>query len=187
MKAITSTRKAYVFVISAALLLYVVQANAAKDIQIKENWIREAPPNAEMLAAYFTITNTGKSDKTLVSLHSDAFKKVEMHKTVKKGNLSSMVEQKKLRIAAGKSVKFSAGGYHLMLMHPKSAIKAKQTHNITFKFDDNSEITQPFPVIKRKSSDGHEHSHRHGDDSRNMPEMNHDMSSDAQHQHQHDM
>jgi len=166
----------------SVMLFFVAQVNAAPTVQIKDNWIPEAPPNAKTLAAYFTITNTGKSDLTLMGAHCDAFAKAEIHKTMKKGNMSSMMEQKNVVVAAGKSLKFAPGGYHLMLINPKSAIKAEQTHNITFQFADQSELTMPFPVVKRKMNQQHDHTHQPMDEN-----MDNNMSDDSSDHHHHDM
>lgn len=161
------------------LLAISSQLSAAPTITISDNWIREAPPNAKMLAAYFTITNTGNSSKTLVAAHCAAFKQVEIHRSMKQGNMSGMVQQKHVVIEAGKSVKFEPGSYHLMLMNPTTAIKAKQKHDITFEFADNSKMTISFPVVKRSGGDQHEHMHQ--DTKKDMPQM------DMDHQHSHDM
>lgn len=157
----------------------VANANAATavDVELKAPWIREAPPNAKMLAAYFTITNNSKQAKTLKSISCNAFEKVEMHKTVKKGNMSSMVEQKELLLKAGESVKFSPGSYHLMLIHPKSAIKSGQHHDMTLHFADKSTVTISFPVKKGQGMD--EHMSMHGDHSMDM--NGHDMKDHDMH------
>jgi len=164
----------YLFLIcAAALVVNNSHAADANGIEVKDAWIREAPPNAKLLGAYFTISNLGKQAKTLTSISSSAFEKVEMHKTVKKGDMSNMVEQKELLLKAGESVKFSPGGYHLMLIHPKSVIKVGQHHDMTLYFTDQSTLKLSFPVKKGHAMDEHRHDEEHN--------MEH------QHQHMHNM
>ena len=68
----------------ALLALYIILFNPVladenASISINDVWISEAPPTVSVLAAYAHIHNAGLQPKTLVSVSSDAFKKIELH------------------------------------------------------------------------------------------------------------
>lgn len=135
---------------------------ADSDVMIHDQWVREAPPNAQMLAGYFSIMNMSKHDKTLVSASSPQFKKVELHRSIMKDGMAKMVAQKKVKILAGKTVKFEPGSYHLMLMHPLKPLKAGDTIELTLKLSSGGIIKFEAPIKKASGAQhGDEHMHMH--------------------------
>jgi copper(I)-binding protein len=130
-------------------------------IMIHDQWVREAPPNAKMLAGYFSIMNMSKQDRILIGASSPQFKKVELHRSIMEGGMAKMVAQKKVEIPAGQTVKFEPGSYHLMLMHPVKPLKAGDTVELTLKFSNGDTMKFNSTVKKGKGGGGHEHMHMH--------------------------
>ena len=60
-------------------------------IHIHNAWVREAPPNAKMLAAYLIIENHSKNNVTLNTVTSPMFDKVEIHRTEIHDGMAHMV------------------------------------------------------------------------------------------------
>jgi len=69
---------------------------------------------------YLTLRNRGSVPLTIERIGSARFAIVQMHETVIRDGIASMQSLPSVTIAAGASVKFAAGGKHLMLMQPTS-------------------------------------------------------------------
>jgi copper(I)-binding protein len=100
------------------LLLGSINLAYAQLPEIKNHWLRDAPPNANMMAAYGKLTNYSPKDVYLVGAYSPAFSMTEIHKTIITDGMARMVHQPEIVIKQGGSVSFSPGGLHIMLMHP---------------------------------------------------------------------
>jgi len=123
------------------------------DVSVENAWIREAPPNASMLAGYATIKNNTEQDRTLRFAKSEHFKMVEVHKTIVKDGVAKMRRQDNLAIPAGTSLELKPGSYHLMLMNPKSALEENDEIVITLGLQHGEsieEVNVVMPVQKSK-------------------------------------
>ncbi len=131
------------------VLLTACQKTGQESLLIEDAWVREAPPNASMLAGYVTLTNNTEEVLTLTSAASKQFNHVEIHRTVVENGVAKMRHQKELPIPAGESVKLEPGGYHFMLMHPESAVKADDEVLITVRFHqaDDPNATQELDIV----------------------------------------
>ena len=130
---------------------------------VKDAWVREAPPNAKVMAAYMTIENHTNKEKVLTGATSPAFDKIEIHKTVHKGDMATMEEQKELSIATHGTVKMQPGGLHLMLYTPSKKLTAGDSVSFTLKFSDGSTSMVDAEVKKATDSSGHHHHEMHED------------------------
>jgi hypothetical protein len=161
-----------------------VYAHSEGGIVVKDAWVREAPPNAKVVAAYMTIENHTGEEKVLISVTSSAFGKIEIHKTVNKDGMASMEQQKELSIAAEGNVKLEPGGLHLMLFNPGAAVKAGDTITLSLKFANGS--TSMASAIVKKAAGGSEHHHDSAHEEHKthaQPEKEH--THDESHQHSH--
>lgn len=134
-------------IVLAILLLASVSAQAS-EISIDDAWVREGPPNARVLGGYMKMHNTGDHDDALVTVSSRDFDKVEMHRMLMKDGMSMMEPQEKVMVPAGGEVVFEPGGYHLMLIRPKRALKAGDSITIDMGFASGQHVAQPFTVRK---------------------------------------
>jgi periplasmic copper chaperone A len=91
---------------------------ADSGIQIRDAWIREAPPGSTVLAGYLTLVNQGKADVTITGVSSPDFGAAEIHLSRMENGLAQMVPVEELVIPAGKTVTLQPGSYHLMLFRP---------------------------------------------------------------------
>ncbi|WP_455366339.1 copper chaperone PCu(A)C [Kaarinaea lacus] len=166
------------------LLAYNAAAYSDSGMMVKDAWVREAPPNAKVLAAYMTIENHTAKEKILVSVTSEAFNKIEIHKTINKGGMATMEQQKELAIATHGKVTLEPGGLHLMLFNPGSALKAGDNVTFTLKFADGS--TTMITANVKKATGGSEHHHHGGHDDHSMHEKaEKESKQDDAHQHHH--
>ena len=120
-------------------LTLMVQTAWAMEFPQPENpWLRAAPPNVKMMAAYLNIENNGDSDKTLVGAFSPTFGMAEIHRSIEENGVYRMEEQKQLTFKSGDKLQFKPGGLHIMLMMPNEAIKLGEDVRICLIYQDSA-------------------------------------------------
>ena len=137
------------------LLSFFSTAFANNSIVVHDAWIRSAPPNAKVLAAYMVIINKSGESRILTAVSSSKFGKVEMHKTEMHEGMMKMIPQKQLIIPAGGALTFEPGGYHLMLIDPESVPQEGDHVNFELHLDNGKIIT--VNALVRKGRNNHEH------------------------------
>ncbi len=135
--------------------------NATQHISIHKAWIREAPPNSKILAAYLEIQNNSTEDVTLMAAESKDFERIEFHLSEMSNGVARMQAQKHILIPANSSFTFSPGAYHLMLFNPASAMREGKHAAIKFIFADGETLTVDIPVKRSDSTDAHQHHEHH--------------------------
>jgi periplasmic copper chaperone A len=134
-----------------ALGLFVVlstfsqAAPMAAGIQVKDAWIRWLPANVPS-AGYMTVINTGTVAGVLVSAASPDFGQVSFHESLTKNGMSEMVAVSTLTVKPRSNLRFSPGGYHMMLMQPKRPLQPGDRVLITLQFADGQSLEVPFEV-----------------------------------------
>ena len=134
------------------LLLCSISLASAQELEIENYWLRDAPPNASMRAAYGKLINPTDKDMHLVAAYSPAFQMTEIHKTIITDGIARMVHQPEIIIKQGDSVSFKPGGLHIMLMQPiiKYALGDQIKINFIYQQGDEKIIQEVwFPVEKR--------------------------------------
>ncbi len=120
---------------------------------VEDLWMRAAPPNARMLAAYITVENNTEQNMTLIGAFAPDFGMAEIHKTVEVDGMLKMREQKELALAVGSSLVMEPGGLHIMLMMPKKKFVVGEEVRICLVYQDQTgdEHVQhlDFPVMKK--------------------------------------
>jgi hypothetical protein len=118
-------------------LMLSVQASDSP-VSIDDAWLRAAPPNAHMLAAYASVSNNGDAPIHLIGADSDAFGMTEIHRTIEVDGVFKMKEQKRLNIGVGESLNMAPGGLHIMLMMPKQSFNIGEIVDIELQFEDSN-------------------------------------------------
>lgn len=134
-------------------------------IKITAPWIRSTAPGAPSSAAYFTLTNTSSMPISIIAASSDIAERVEIHEHTMTDGVMKMQEVSGVTIPAKKRVEFKPGGYHVMFMGLKDAVKEGDKVTITLRFDNDTELTIDAIAQKKakEHSHDHEHKHKHGD------------------------
>jgi copper(I)-binding protein len=122
----------YIFAILACSFLSQAWAD---DLEVRDVWIREAPPVAKSHAAYMELVNNGDTKVDIISVLADDYGMVMLHKTVEKNGMTTMEHVDNLVIPPHASVRLQPGALHIMLMSPKRKLKAGDTVKITLVFD----------------------------------------------------
>ena len=150
------------------VLLGLTPAAWGCDLKVESAWIREAPPNAMVLAGYAKLKNTGKAALKIDSISSPAFGAVESHESFTENGLAKM-RPVSVDIPAGGTVEFAVGGKHFMLMQPKAPLKKGDVAILNIKDATGCVSAVPFKVgAPTTDANAHDHSsmdHAHMDHS----------------------
>jgi copper(I)-binding protein len=164
-----------------ALFTISGMAQAAQTMEVQHAWVREAPPNAAMLAAYLELYNHSNTSRTLLKVTSPKFGAVQLHRTEEHGGMSHMVAVDMVTVKAKDHVMFQPGGLHIMLMKPTGPLKSGDSVPLTLHFSDGTTLDINAPVQKGNGTmPGHMGHHDMGD----MGGMN-DMHDDGEHHPSH--
>jgi hypothetical protein len=130
------------------ILGLLLPTSAFAELDIVDAWIKNLPPAVPVRAGYMTIHNPGATAVGIVSISSDAFASVEIHRSVTRDGMAQMDRVDSLSIAPGATVQLAPGGYHLMMMQPLQATRPGQEIEIVLHFADGSEQRLTMTVIK---------------------------------------
>jgi copper(I)-binding protein len=153
------------FLAGLILLLGPVSVWAQHGIEIHEPWIREAPPNARVLAAYMELRNHSDKPRMLTSVTSPAFGFAELHQTTERDGMAHMEQIKEIVIPPNGKVVLGPGNLHIMLIDPNLQLKAGDTVSLTLGFRND---TSQKVIAKVRKAEGMSHGMHH--------HMNHDMN-----------
>lgn len=138
-------------------LLVASALTHAGGLEVESPWIREAPPGMKILAGYMKLENEKKAALNLVGATSKDFESIEIHHTVFKDGIASMIHQQSVRIPAYSTVKFEPNGLHLMLINPRRELKVGDKVKITLRFSNYRKVKVVFQVRKGESETLHHH------------------------------
>lgn len=100
----------------------VFAAQACGALQVANAWVRVVP-GAPVAAAYFDLNNAGDKAITVVTLSSPQFGRVHMHESLTGDDgMATMQPVASVTVAAGQSLAFAPGGYHLMMFEPEQEL-----------------------------------------------------------------
>ncbi len=120
--------------LTMAIVLGLLAAGAnAADVEIREAWIRGTVPGQQATGAFLEITS--KSGATLVGAASPAAGVSEIHEMKMDGSVMKMRAVERLELPAGKTVQLAPGGYHVMLLNLKQALRKGETVPLTLQIE----------------------------------------------------
>lgn len=137
----------------------LAQETKAGDLVITKAWSRATPGGAKVAGAYLTIENKGGTVDRLVSGNADVAGHVEIHEMAMEGGVMKMRPlDKGLAIDPGKTVKLAPGGYHVMLMDLKGALKQGDKVPVTLQFEKAGKVNLTLDVqgVGAQAPGGHD-------------------------------
>ena len=150
----------FLFRISLLCTLFFISyasAHTSGGIAVENAWIREAPPNTKVLAAYLKIQNHTAKKRSISAVTSTQFEKIEIHLSTNIDGVAKMKAIKNVDIPAEGEVEFAPGGLHIMLIGAKTPLREGNTVNLIFHFKDGSDFSTKVSVKKSNSKESHEH------------------------------
>lgn len=149
------------FKLAFALSLLTIAASAAQaEIRVDNARVRASLGSVPTLAAYMTVTNTGKTADRLLTVSCACAAKAELHETVTSNGVSRMRPAGPLAIAAGGTVALEpAGKLHLMLTGVKKPVRAGETVSLSLRFEKAGTVTARFAATDTPEAvpAGHHH------------------------------
>lgn len=137
-----------------ALAALVLSAAANAQVEAKNVWTRATVQGQLGTGAFMTLT--AKEPVRLVGAASPVAGVVEIHEMAMQGNVMRMRAIDGIDLAAGKPVELKPGGYHVMLMDLKRALKPGERIPVELRFEtkDKKQFTLPLEAEVRMSAPG---------------------------------
>ena len=123
---------------------------ADSKIIVSHAWVQEGPPSAEVLAGYMNLQNQSPQAQTLIGARSADFKSVMLHQTISKGGMAHMNHMPRIEIKPGSTLQLTPGGYHLMLMNPKKALRQGDQVEVLLEFQGGLVLPLKLKVSKER-------------------------------------
>jgi len=114
-------------------------------VSAEKPWSRATPPGAKVGAGFMQLKNAGAADR-VVGASSPVAGRVEMHVTVREGEVMKMREVKAFDLPAGGTFELKPGGAHLMFMDLKRPLKEGEKVPVKLKFAKAGEVSAEFEV-----------------------------------------
>lgn len=127
----------------AILLLLVLLTTACtkQTLSVNEAYVRAPVADRDVTAAFMTIVNSSETDNALQSASSPAAEKVELHQHTHSDGMMRMREVDSIDIAAQASVALEPGGYHMMLIGIKPALRDQENVELKLNFANGETVT----------------------------------------------
>lgn len=131
--------------LAAAAASHAASSAADGGLEIRDAWIRWLPSGLPA-AAYLTLVNHSDRPVALVSASSDAYHEISLHQSMTHQGMSHMAPVPQISVPAHSTLRFSSGGYHLMLMRPTRPLAPGDHVRLTLHFADGAERGVSFEV-----------------------------------------
>ncbi len=119
--------------------LWFLAMPAWAQVSVEQPWTRATPPGAKVGAGFMQLRNAGAADR-VVGASSPVAGRVEMHVTLREGEVMKMREVKSFEVPAGGSFQLKPGGAHLMLLDLKRPLKKGEKVPLTLKLEKGGEL-----------------------------------------------
>ena len=130
-------------------------ADAATPLRVEDAWARRAPMTGHGAghgasrgtgAAYVTIQNPSAEPEHIVAAASDAADSVELHETIRDGEVMRMRPVPRFEIPAGGRLEMRPGGKHIMLINLRRDLKPGERIAITLTLGRGGPLPLEVPV-----------------------------------------
>jgi copper(I)-binding protein len=140
----------------AAAALSCLAWPAFAQVDVTNAWVRPTVEGQMGTGAFMTLR--AKEPMRVVGATSAVAGVVEIHEMALQNNVMRMRAIESLALPAGQAVELKPGGYHVMLMDLKRALKRGETVTVELQLEtaDKRRVTQPIQVEVRSSAPGAE-------------------------------
>lgn len=120
----------------SAVLALTAQAWAQVQVTVEDAWVRGTVAQQKATGAFMRLT--AMQNARLVAAESPVAGVVEIHEMTMENQVMRMRAVPGLDLAAGRTVELKPGGYHVMLMDLKQAVRPGDTVALTLVFEDTN-------------------------------------------------
>ena len=156
------TTNFFKFIVNTLALLTPLASFAQVQVTVNEPWVRATVAQQKATGAFMQLNVSGNT--RLVAATSPVANVVEIHEMSMDGTVMKMRAVPGIDVTAGKAVDLKPGGYHIMLIDLKDAIKTGDMVPITLVFEgadkkqQTVEIKAPArPLNAKAAADEHKH------------------------------
>ena len=139
-------RTSLAFFLAASLM---GAAAHAQTVEVKDAWARSTVPGQKASGAFMKLT--AKEGTRLVGASSPVAGVTEVHEMKMEGDIMRMRAIAGLDLPAGQTVELKPGGYHVMLLDLKTALRKDSSIPLTLVFKDakgvESKVELSLPVL----------------------------------------
>jgi copper(I)-binding protein len=121
------------------MVLAMVALPAWAQVSAEQPWTRATPPGAKVGAGFMVLKGGGAADR-VVGASSPVAGRVEMHITVREGDVMKMREVKGFDVPANGTFELKPGGAHLMLMDLRRPIRKGEKVPLTLRLEKGGEL-----------------------------------------------
>ena len=132
-----------------AVLAAMAASQASADIEVDNGRVRALIPGQNKTVGYFDITNEGSKEMALIGASSPVAGAIEMHTTLRDGDMVRMRRLDEVVLPPGETVRFKPAGKHLMLFR---VADLGETVAIELAFSDGTQRTVSFRQISLTES-----------------------------------
>jgi len=97
-------------------------------------------------AVYMNLRNTGQENDALVGASSDAAESVELHESIREGDVMRMRPVTKLAVPGGGALEMKPGGLHIMLINLKRDLRPGERIHVALTFEHGAPVSLEVPV-----------------------------------------
>ena len=108
-------------------------------VSAERPWMRATPPGAKIGAGFVPLKSAGAAAR-VVGASSPVAGRVEMHVTMREGDVMKMREVRAFDVPAGGTYELKPGGAHLMLMDLKRPLQKGEKVPLTLKLEKGGEL-----------------------------------------------
>ncbi len=133
----------------------LITAPALAQVSVTGAWARPTVPGQMGTGAFMTLT--AKDGARVVGAESPVAGVVEIHEMKMEGNVMKMRAIDALELPAGRAVELKPGGYHVMLLDLKQALKAGEKIPLSLRIEthDRRLVTLPVEVEVAQRAPAH--------------------------------
>lgn len=125
-------------------LAALIAAPALAQVDVTGAWVRATVPGQMGTGAFMTLT--AKDGARIVGAESPVAGVVEIHEMKMEGGVMKMRAIDALELPAGKPVELKPGGYHVMLLDLKRALKAGEKVPLSLRIESHDRQLVTLPV-----------------------------------------
>ena len=109
------------------------------------------------IGGFMLLQNTSDKPVSVVAVHGNVSKTIELHRTIFSEGMARMVPQPKLEVPANGELVLKPGDYHVMFIRPK-ALRVGDKVDLELELDDGSRVPLTAEVRPRpRGMKGHNH------------------------------
>ena len=127
-----------------ALATLLTASPVLAQVTVADPWVRGTVAQQRATGAFMKLT--APDGARLVEARSPVAGVVEIHEMTMDNNVMRMRQVPMLELPAGKAVELKPGGYHVMLMDLKQAMKTGESVPITLVFEDKDKKRQTVDI-----------------------------------------